>query len=295
MDTCVPLSPWDASQSIGNAESQEPWKSKGYPELTKWMASSNDFVVVRKFTPLATRALLLLQDDVVRLERDIAQMDAFSRRQPAGQGGTGSFRIDREEAARGSPRDATVRKAAEKLKEYYEFLNVFSEVKNRPGAHDYQRRNVANWFHNNSAAIEQEESSFIEREGDLIVLVPKQRSLLRQGLEQVSLIRKLFPVRSRADRVQSNTTIYSSDRGMDLWTSAFIVFVGLGMLLGPMWALELTNGSNEKLMIITVFVVVFSVLLFGSTASATRGFEVLAATAAYAAVLAVFLQVKHHT
>ena len=258
------------------------------------MASSNDFIVVRKFTPLAVRALLLLQNDVARLERDIHRMDEFSKLQPYGKGGTGSFRIDQEEAQHGSPRDAALRKTAEKLKEYYEFLNHFSALKSRPGAKNYQIRNVSNWLHNNDQAIDQDEASFIQSEGDLIALVPKQRSLLRHGLEQVSSIRNLFRVNHRADRILSDTTTYASDRGMDLRTSILIVFIGLGMLLGPMWALELTHGAHKKLTIISLFVVVFAILLFGSTASATRGFEVLAATAAYAAVLAVFLQINNH-
>lgn len=279
---------------ILNGPPLDPWKSLGYPELTRWMASSNDFVVVRKFTPLAVRALLLLQDDIARLERDISRMDEFSKSQPPGKGGTGSFRIDREEAKHGSPREATTREAVEKLKEYYAFLNLFSTVKSRPGAQDHQISNVANWFHNNDTAIDQDETCFIQSEGDLIALVPKQRSLLRHGLEQIPSIRNLFRVRHRADRIQSTTTSYASDRGMDLWTSVFIVVVGLAMLLGPMWALQLTNGAHKKLTIISVFVIVLSTLMFGSTASATRGFEVLAATAAYAAVLAVFLQINNH-
>lgn len=258
------------------------------------MASSNDFVVVRKFTPLAVRALLLLQDDVVRLEGDIHGMDDFSKKQPPGKGGTGSFRIDREEAKQGSPRDAAVREAAIRLREYYEFLNQFSAVKSRPGANDYQIGNVINWFHNNSQAIDQDESRFIQSEGDLVALVTKQRSLLRHGLEQISPIRNIFRVKRRADRVFSDTTSYASDRGMDLWTSISVVFVGLAMLLGPMWALELTHGALKQLTIISVFVVVFAMLLFISTASPARGFEVLAATAAYAAVLAVFLQINGH-
>lgn len=130
---------------------QEAWKYKGYPEFTKWMASSHDFFVVRRFTQLGARATLLLQDDLTKIEEDINLMDEFSMSQPSGRGGCGSFRMDQQE---GSPRDTRLREAIPKLKEYYDLLNSFSEVRGRPGAQDRQVRNVENWLSNNHNAIE---------------------------------------------------------------------------------------------------------------------------------------------
>lgn len=61
------------------------------------------------------------------------------------------------------------------------------------------------------------------------------------------------------------------------------------MLLAPMWWLEFVSGSKKRLAIITAFLVVF--ILAMATATVNRPFEVVAATAAYAAVLMVFMQI----
>lgn len=91
----------------------EPWKTHGYPELTRWMASSNDFLVLRRFSQIGARITLKLQDELVRMEDQLRQMDDFASSQPKGCGGSGSYRLDE-----GSPRDKLLLEMAPRLKEY---------------------------------------------------------------------------------------------------------------------------------------------------------------------------------
>lgn len=64
------------------------------------------------------------------------------------------------------------------------------------------------------------------------------------------------------------------------------------MLIGPLWILQHISASELglklRLVVITVFLILFTLLL--SIITVARPFEVLAATAAYGAVLMVFLQ-----
>ncbi|KAI0376858.1 hypothetical protein F5Y04DRAFT_197205 [Hypomontagnella monticulosa] len=60
------------------------------------------------------------------------------------------------------------------------------------------------------------------------------------------------------------------------------------MLIAPLWILQYLESPTYKLVVITLFV--FTFLLTLSFAMAARPFEALGATAAYAAVLTVFLQ-----
>jgi hypothetical protein len=138
------------------------------------------------------------------------------------------------------------------------------------------------------------ERKFVEAEGDLIALVARLRSLLYRGLEKVSLIRYLFRQGPRDDPVDTGSMQYFSDRRLEVSAAVGVMIVGLALLLGPIWGLEFVHSSLDKLVIITAFVIVFAVLLFCSTTNRrqTTSYEVIAATAAYAAVLAVFLQVN---
>lgn len=61
------------------------------------------------------------------------------------------------------------------------------------------------------------------------------------------------------------------------------------MLLAPLWWLEYVNQDEKKLGVMTGFICVFVGLM--SLGTVNRPGEVVAATAAYAAVLMVFMQV----
>jgi hypothetical protein len=61
------------------------------------------------------------------------------------------------------------------------------------------------------------------------------------------------------------------------------------MLLAPLWWLEYVKNSENRLKVITAFLIAFIGMM--SVAVVNRPFEVVAATAAYAAVLMVFMQI----
>lgn len=58
------------------------------------MSSSDDFLVLRRFSTLNVRALLLLQDRIARLERDLSRYDEAARQAPDEFANSGSFRLD---------------------------------------------------------------------------------------------------------------------------------------------------------------------------------------------------------
>ena len=89
--------------------------------------------------------------------------------------------------------------------------------------------------------------------------------------------------------MQSSTVTYHSDTGLDNLVCAVVVFVGLSLLLGSMWWLNSVSDRSTMLGIITASIVVFIAWLW--TAAGPRPFEILLGTAAYSAVLYVYLQV----
>ena len=72
------------------------WQYQGYPALTKWMASSNDFFVLRRFSPLQVRCLLFLQNEIAKRNQAIETWDSYARKQPyqTQEGGCGSLSDD---------------------------------------------------------------------------------------------------------------------------------------------------------------------------------------------------------
>ena len=88
------------------------------------------------------------------------------------------------------------------------------------------------------------------------------------------------------------TTVYNKESVIDKSVTFVTMVLGVAMLIGPLWWLQhLTHNNLEaRLGVITGFLVVFTILL--SILTVARPFEVLAATAAYGAVLMVFMQIS---
>ena len=149
------------------------------------------------------------------------------------------------------------------------------------------------------APIDELETAFIDHHDDLIAVQPKTRSWFRDVLERtfilrMPLLRKYFervPEEYRA--INMNTqTIWQNDGRIEKVSGTTIAFVGLGMLVGPLWVLEVFNQSDKRIQlgIITGFIMLFFVLV--AVATTARVFDALAAAAAYSAVLMVFLQLN---
>src|SRR5436190_4722652 len=71
---------------------KKPWKYQGYPAFSKWMASSEDFLVLRRFGELNARAMLLMQDRIARKEELLMRVDDEARRGPDDLGDSSSLR-----------------------------------------------------------------------------------------------------------------------------------------------------------------------------------------------------------
>jgi hypothetical protein len=137
-------------------------------------------------------------------------------------------------------------------------------------------------------AIDRDEQKFSEHTEDLVSILTKPRSPLHHFFEKFRKLRSwsCFQVR-KPTPVSPRTSLYSS-RGLAAFANVIIVVIGLAMLFGPMWWLNFVQNNEKRLGIITGFTFAFTLVLVGSTID--QPFQVLAGTAAYAAVLMVFLQ-----
>jgi len=95
---------------------KKPWKYIGYKGYSEFIASDNDFYVVRKFASLNTRIALALQDQIAVLETDLDELDAQYSKRDAEDLHNGSFRNDQED------RTELIEKITTKLAKYSELF-----------------------------------------------------------------------------------------------------------------------------------------------------------------------------
>lgn len=79
---------------------KRPWQYKGYPAYTEWMASSPDFFLLRRFNRLNAWVQLDWQDEIVRLETELEQINEECRRNTGNKARCSSVRPRRDPMSR---------------------------------------------------------------------------------------------------------------------------------------------------------------------------------------------------
>ena len=178
--------------------------SKGYPALSAWVASDDDFFVIRRFDRLNARVILRMQDRISFLEERLEEIDQKCRKMKTGVGDNGTLRHDTE-----IERRKILGELEERLEKYSKahhhivqqlrenaylridrFVLDYSQLKARPKPLQYQVENVKNWLCNNQDAINKTEAQFITREGDLITVVSKSQVPIRKFVANFNFIKR---------------------------------------------------------------------------------------------------------
>lgn len=180
------------------------------------------------------------------------------------------------------------------------FVNDYSTLASQPGARPADVDAVRVWMENNRYAINDPEAAYMHEEysDDLIAVVPKPRSWFRSVLEITGLLKhpplswilSREPCDTQIRAKEGYETIWHNDKRVEIFSAAIIGLLGLGMLIGPMWVVYRVTDPTIRLAIISSFIVLFYVLV--NIATTAKVFESLAAVAAYAAILMVFMQIQ---
>ena len=168
---------------------------------------------------------------------------------------------------------------------------MFSKIRARPKAEARQINNLKEFKRRNAIKAEEMEFMKEEHEHDLISINDHPSTPLGKMLAATRLIRlsRFMQAKPVGGQSSSQYTHYASDEALGNLSTGSIIVLGLFMLLGPIWWLEYVSDSKVRLGIITGFLAFFMGLM--SLATVNRPFEVVASSAAYAAVLMVFMQV----
>lgn len=169
-----------------------------------------------------------------------------------------------------------------------EQIAAFMRIKQQDTADLSQRRNVRRWFQDHVNAVHSDEQDYIEHVKDLITLSPKPQTSMDRFCARFAFVQWLFWRRATKSPAYESGILICNDETMQWFADSIIICLGLTMLFGPMWWLNWVTDDVDRLAIITCFVFVFAMGL--RAISRPKPFEVLAGTAAYAAVLMVFIQ-----
>ncbi|KAH0551403.1 hypothetical protein GP486_007381 [Trichoglossum hirsutum] len=265
------------------------WRDIGYRGASEWMASEDDFFIIRRFAALNTRVLLAKQAEISRLEQQLDEMD-----DPALMIDNSTFLGDMHPQRR-----ALIERLWKELKEYNDFVKAYSDLKARPPATKHELLNVGGWVLDNEGAICAEESTFIAKENhhDLMPVTPKVETPFRRWMSLRKRFLAIWPFKKEPSpylkHVDSDGSVYFSDKLTDGFVYGVTVVLAMVMLIGPLWWLNFVNDNTKRLYIITFFVFVFSITVGAVTGA--RTFETVAATAGYAAVLMVFMQIGNNS
>jgi hypothetical protein len=99
---------------------RKQWKYEGYPGFAKWMASSDDFFLIRRFGWLNTRVLLMMQDEIVQKEDRLRSIDEQRRAGPDNLGISSSLRENFQSEIK-----EILEELKPLLKEYSKLLNLY--------------------------------------------------------------------------------------------------------------------------------------------------------------------------
>ena len=99
---------------------RKPWKYLGYRSFADFVASDNDFFVLRRFGALSARVLLRLQDQLSQLEEQLGSLEDHLHSKEGPNVHNGSFRQETQDQ-----RGKLVRLAQQVLRDYSQPISAF--------------------------------------------------------------------------------------------------------------------------------------------------------------------------
>ncbi|KAI1185408.1 hypothetical protein F5B17DRAFT_32653 [Nemania serpens] len=275
---------------------QAPPPLEGYAAVAGWIALDPDgeTFVFRKFDELAARNLLCLQSELLSIEKELALLD----RQDA-QAAQDDLRakdtarswetlVSRSRAGHDGSRRRMelLGSLRSKIKEYHEALLLQSQIAQlrRPNKRvlDALRR----WFKKPEPMLGGAAKRYLDNENDLVALKPAAE------LDYLSqFLRRHWAVETEPTRDGRAQIGRFNERSVSLATSAVTILVAAFLLIGSITTFHLVDAAGAedavKLVLIAAFTSAFALSLVLITNA--RRAEIFAATAAYAAVLVVFV------
>jgi len=260
-----------------------------YPSFADFIASDPELSVFKRFNRLSSRNLLYLQSELLDLQ---AQLQDFDEEDYNGKDGevllsakcweTFAARAEEPQYPREKERMETIHKIRISMKEYQEALVLRQKVLTLQIPGDRAFGAFSNWFKKFRPFMGLAEQ-LLEDQNDFVALgVVEEQDRLTKIIQDVG--GQWLP-RSR-NSTSKEVKYYSEDVVNKVVAGITIVLAAI-LLEGAIVALYFITNPHLQLGLIALFMVLFAGSI-GLLSNAKRS-EMFAATAAYAAVLVVFV------
>jgi len=283
----------------------------GFPRLAAFQSSEANFALYRSFSYLHSRVLLDLQDEITCLEKELDDLDwdDFDTDPDRLQ----SREIDIAKSTRDDPerrnRRTILADIRAKLVEYDEVLIKARTLESFQRPSDRNYRSVRRYHHNTKPLMDSEMDSIRSKEDIVSLRNGREWASFDGGVESLlqhtdRFLKWAFRCKEpplqvwlRTPELQQKTknkyiNFYSSSR-IDKFVGILITLVIFVLLVLPIMAMyRLTTSSSPRAVVDAVGVLIVFTLLFSAAMSlltkAARH-ELFAASAAYCAILVVFI------
>jgi len=277
----------------------------GYPRLASFLSSESNFSLYRSFSYLHSRILLELQDEIVALERELDELDSIDDENESGKKRLCNRQFDKRRS-RGDdcrPRQEILAELRLKLLEYDELLIKARDLQGfqKPSQRDY--KSVRTWFWNLKPLVEKE-AHFIKQKEDIVTLRSGREWSDFDGMVESTLrrfdcklIRRLFCTRELREKTDDEHIYYYSASRVEAFVGIIITSIVFVLLVLPVVAMyrltsfgnvaDTQSGTFKAIGVLVVFTLLFSAAM--SLLTKARRHELFAASAAYCAVLVVFI------
>ncbi|PTB49369.1 hypothetical protein M431DRAFT_9962 [Trichoderma harzianum CBS 226.95] len=264
-------------------------QKEGFAQVARWIALDPDkeTSIYRKFDELAARNLLYLQSELLVLENKLDQLDrsdAKSDDMDLADAIMTWETLERQYNA-GSEK-ARVRmdlivKIRAKLKEYHEALLLQSEIAKLKQPSKRILDTYREWFNNPRPVLGGLSKTFLDNPDDLVGLHSLETDYLS------IFLRRYWPFKEEISLDSHRSVGRYYEKSISAATAIISILIAAFLLVGPITALYFVANDAAKLGMLAAFTALFA-LSVGLMTNAKRA-EIFASTAAYAAVLVVFV------
>ncbi|KAI0382674.1 hypothetical protein F5Y04DRAFT_287717 [Hypomontagnella monticulosa] len=253
-----------------------------YPALADWIAADpdNEALIFRKFDRLSTRKLLQMQNELCVLEATLNQLelkDSRLRRSSQHWGPLTSEAQDEQNLE--WERAQLTAEIQRKLTEYHQALILQSQIASLRKPPRQVIKRLRGWFMNRG---KDSGYSILDDELDLITLKsPSDSDMLFR------FIKNYWPLEgTKESRIRDNAR-YLRLRHVERIVAFISTFAAAAETTGAIYGLYFETDQSSRLAMVGIFTLVFGLSLRFLTNA--RRVEIFVATAAYGAVLVVFV------